>query len=167
MFVAPEILIKPGYIPGTIGRIAELHGIYYYRHWDFGLYFEAKVATELSAFLRRYDAKRDGIWLAVKNGRIEGSIVMDGIDAADKGVHLRWFIVSQALRGRGMGRMLMDCAMGFFNARGFKRAYLWTFEGLDAARRLYESAGFKLTKQQKGEQWGTLVNEQCFELETS
>jgi len=83
MNAAPEILIKSGYIPGSIGRIAELHGNYYHRDWGFGLYFEAKVATELSAFLQRFDEKRDGIWLAEQNGRIEGAIVIDGIHAEE------------------------------------------------------------------------------------
>ncbi len=158
-----EIFIRTGYIPGAIGRIAELHGTYYHRHWDFGLYFEAKVATELSAFLKRYDETRDGIWLAVQDDRVEGGIVMDGIEAADKGAHLRWFIVSAAVRGQGVGSRLIDCAMGFCRDRGYKKAYLWTFEGLGAARHLYEAAGFTLLKQQKGDQWGTPVNEQYFE----
>ena len=39
-----------GYLPGAIGRITELHGTYYAKNWDLGLYFEAKVATELAAF---------------------------------------------------------------------------------------------------------------------
>jgi len=46
-----------GYIPGSIGRVAELHGTYYHEHWDFSEFFEAKVATELSEFLGRYDEK--------------------------------------------------------------------------------------------------------------
>jgi hypothetical protein len=59
----PEIKIESGYVPGSIGRISELHGTYYHEHWGFGVYFEAKVATELSEFLRRYDGNRDGIWI--------------------------------------------------------------------------------------------------------
>ncbi len=164
MNAAPEIFIKAEYIPGSIGRISELHGTYYHRYWGFGLYFEAKVATELSAFLQRFDEKRDGIWLAEKNGRIEGAIVIDGIQAENKGAHLRWFIVSDALRGKGIGRELMDKAMAFCRGKGYKRTFLWTFEGLGAARYLYEATGFSLVKQQRGEQWGVLVNEQCFEL---
>ncbi len=166
MGAATEIIIKTGYIPGSIGRISELHGIYYHRYWGFGLYFEAKVAAELSAFLQRFDENRDGIWLAEQNGRIEGAIVIDGIHAENEGAHLRWFIVSHALKGRGIGRRLMDCAMDFCKTRGYKTTYLWTFEGLNPARRLYEAAGFRLLKQQRGEQWGTFVNEQYFELKT-
>ncbi len=154
-----------GYIPGCIGRIAELHGTYYHAHWNFGLFFEAKVAAELSAFLQRYDERRDGLWIAVVDGRVEGAVVIDSIHAHSEGAHLRWFIVSEALRGRGAGRRLIEAAIAFCRERQYARVYLWTFEGLDAARHLYESLGFKLIHQQEGKQWGTAVSEQRFELE--
>lgn len=164
MKYAQKFEITDGYTPGTIGRISELHGKYYFDHWRFGLYFEAKVATELSEFLQRYDSSRDRIWIATVNSRVEGSVVIDGIHAETKGAHLRWFIVSDALKGKGVGKKLLESAIDFSNTQGYKKIYLWTFEGLDAARHLYENAGFRLTKQQCGAQWGTTVNEQYYEL---
>jgi len=162
MILSPEFTIKSGYIPGSIGRIAELHGTYYHEHWGFGFFFEAKVATELSGFLNRFDKDRDGIWFADVNGRVEGSIAIDGLHALDEGAHLRWFIMSDALRGKGAGRKLINVAIDFCRSKGYKTIYLWTFEGLDAARYLYEDVGFKLAKQQRGIKWGTEVNEQYF-----
>jgi len=131
------------YVPGAIGRITELHGTYYEQHADFGLYFESKVACELSEFLRRYDSTRDGIWLALSHGRIEGSIVIDGVEADTEGAHLRWFIVSDSLRGNGVGSKLITIALDFCRMRQYKKIYLWTFEGLNAARHLYEKHGFQ------------------------
>jgi GNAT superfamily N-acetyltransferase len=160
----PEIKIESGYVPGSIGRISELHGTYYHEHWGFGVYFEAKVATELSEFLRRYDGNRDGIWISSVNGRGEGSIAIDGIHADKEGAHLRWFILSDGLRGKGVGKKLISGAMDFCRGKSYKKVYLWTFEGLHAARHLYEEAGFKIVKEQRGLQWGTEVNEQYFEL---
>ncbi len=164
MNIAQEFEITSGYSPGTIGRITELHSTYYFDHWRFGLYFEAKVANELSEFFQRYDSSRDGIWIATMNSRVEGSVVIDGIHAETEGAHLRWFIVADALRGKGVGKKLINSAIDFCNIKGYKKIYLWTFEGLNAARYLYENAGFKLTKQQSGAQWGTTVKEQLFEL---
>ena len=161
----PEIV--RGYVPGSIGRVAELHGTYYSRAWGFGLYFEAKVATELAAFLGRTDAACDGFWTVSRAGRVEGSIAIDGSRArgADHAAaHLRWFIVSDALRGTGVGSRLLEAAVGFCRGRGFPGVSLWTFEGLDAARHLYERAGFRLAEQRRGAQWGVEVNEQRFEL---
>jgi len=74
-----------GYVPGALGRITELHGAYYAQHWGMGLYFEAKVASEMGAFLLRFDSPHDGAWFAHANGQIVGSIVIDGHDAAGEG----------------------------------------------------------------------------------
>jgi len=159
--------IVKGYVPGAIGRITELHGTYYQQHADFGLYFESKVACELSEFLRRYDSARDGIWLALSQGRIEGSIVIDGVESDTEGAHLRWFIVSDSLRGNGVGNKLITIALDFCRMRKYKKIYLWTFEGLNAARHLYGKYGFRVTQQQRGNQWGSEVNEQRFESHLS
>jgi GNAT superfamily N-acetyltransferase len=160
-----EVEIVKDYIPGSIGRVAELHGTYYHHHWGFGLFFEAKVATELAEFLRRYDEKRDGFWTATLEGRVEGSITIDALHVESEGAHLRWFIVSDALRGRGIGNRLINSALDFCRDRGYRRLYLWTFEGLHPARYLYEKSGFKLVEQRRGIQWGTEVNEQQFLLQ--
>lgn len=157
------VRISKGYVPGAIGRVSELHGIYYAKNWGFGLFFEAKVAIELSSFLKEYDDTQDGLWVVDVNGRVEGGIAIDGAHAAKRGAHLRWFILSDALRGKGVGRQLMDYAVDFCIAKGYRTIYLWTFEGLDAARHLYERTGFRMVCQHKGIQWGTEVNEQKFE----
>ena len=158
-----EIIITEGYQPGAIGRIAELHGKYYNKSWHFGLYFEAKVATELSSFLERYESSQDRIWLVILGDSIEGSIIIDGLHADTDGAHLRWFIISDNLQGRGIGRKLLGKAMDFCTACNYRKTFLWTFQGLNAARRLYDDAGFKLVRQQTGDQWGNVVNEQYFE----
>ncbi len=159
-----EIEIAKGYVPGAIGRVAELHGVYYHDDWGFGLFFEAKVASELGEFLRRYDERRDGFWTVLANDRVEGAIAIDGIHREDKGAHLRWFIMSDALRGKGAGNRLIDTAIGFCRHKGYAKIFLWTFEGLDVSRHLYEKAGFRMVEQHTGTQWGTEVKEQRFEL---
>jgi GNAT superfamily N-acetyltransferase len=153
-----------GYVPGAIGRVAEMHANYYAKAWDFGLYFEAKVASELSDFLRRFDPARDGFWTAVRDGRVEGSIAIDAAKTGTEGAHLRWFILSDALRGAGVGNRLMQQAIDHCRQRGYARVYLWTFAGLEAARHLYEKSGFRLAEQIEGEQWGKQVLEQRFLL---
>ena len=160
------LTVQQGYTPGCIGRITELHADYYSRLAGFGLPFEAKVAGGLVAFFEQYQAGRDGIWLAVEGNRIQGSIAIDGSHAEEEGAHLRWFIASEETRGTRIGSRLMDHAMEHCIAQGFRRVYLWTFEGLETARHLYERHGFRLVHQQAGDQWGKLVNEQRFERHT-
>jgi GNAT superfamily N-acetyltransferase len=155
--------LHKGYLPGAIGRIVELHGRYYGELAGFGLPFESRVARELCEFCERYEEGRDGLWLAVLDGGIEGAIAIDGSRAGQEGAHLRWFIVADSLRGTGVGNALLTSAMEFCRARHYERVYLWTFEGLGAARHLYEKFGFRLVLQQSGTQWGVEVNEQRFE----
>ena len=152
------------YIPGAIGRIAELHGTYYYQHWDFHLFFESKVATELSEFLRRFNEAHDGFWVASVKEKIVGAIAIDGFNHDSQGAHLRWYIVAQEDQGHGIGKMLLEEAVEFCRKKKFNRVYLWTFAGLDAARHLYEKCGFKLCEECEGNQWGRTVTEQKFEL---
>lgn len=152
--------ITEGYQPGCIGDIASLHARYYAEHWGFGAYFERKVATGLAEFADALPADGKALWLYVENGRTLASLAIDG--DLDTGVaHLRWFIVDDVLRGSGVGRRLMATAMTFVDAR-FHETFLWTFKGLDAARHLYESFGFRLTDEAEGEQWGCKVTEQRF-----
>ena len=159
------VRINPGYIPGIIGRVTELHATYYSQNWGFGAFFEAKVASEMSKFVGRYDEHRDRLWYAMVNDRIEASITIDGIDVANTGAHLRWFISSDAVRGQGIGNRLMDEAIRFCREKRYSRVYLWTFLGLESARHLYEKAGFSLVETRPGMQWGTQVYEQRYELE--
>ncbi|MGF6372593.1 GNAT superfamily N-acetyltransferase [Paraburkholderia sp. RAU6.4a] len=115
-------------------------------------------AVPLALTVKRLKGK--GLWLYVENGRTLASVVIDGDN--DTGVaHLRWFIVDDSLRGAGIGRQLLSHAMRFVDER-FDETYLWTFKGLDAARHLYESFGFRLSEESEGTQWGTRVVEQRF-----
>jgi GNAT superfamily N-acetyltransferase len=154
--------ICEGYVPGCIGRITQLHAAYYSAASGFGVAFEAKVARELADFCQSYRQGRDGLWLARRDD-IEGAVVIDGSRAGDDGAHLRWFITSDALRGQGIGRRLIARALQFADGRGYPSVYLWTFAGLDAARHLYESHGFRLVHENLGSQWGAVVREQRFE----
>lgn len=158
----PPGLALDGYRPGAIGRVAELHAAYYAPRWGLGLYFEAKVARDLSEFLLRLDPARDRFWGLYGDQGLVGSIAIDGAEA--EGAHLRWFILAPERHGRGLGRRLLAEALGFCGARGHARVYLWTFAGLDAARHLYEAAGFRLAEELEAEQWGRTMREQRFVL---
>ena len=158
-----HITITEGYVPGCIGRIAELHAKYYSAANGFSVAFESKVARELADFCENYKPGRDGIWLAQYNGNIEGSIVIDGTNAKTTGAHLRWFITTDAIRGQGIGNKLLKGAVDFVQTCGYQTTYLWTFSGLNAARHLYEAQNFCLVQESPGNQWGSVVNEQRFE----
>ena len=132
------------YTPGALGWVVRQHGLYYAREWQFGKAFEVKVAGELANFLDRLDPTRDLFQLAWHKGEIIASLSLDGSEDDAEHGHLRWFIAADAARGSGAGGILLNRAISFAWANGFQSIYLWTFAGLDPARRLYDRAGFKL-----------------------
>jgi ribosomal protein S18 acetylase RimI-like enzyme len=152
-----------GYRPGALAGIVALHAAYYAREWRFGLPFEAKVAGELAEFSSRMDPSSDLFLAAYRSGELIGSVVVDQSGGGPMGAHLRWFIVSEAARGTGLGRRLIDVAMAHCDARGFECVWLTTFAGLDAARALYERHGFVLVSEADRDQWSGGVREQLFE----
>lgn len=166
--MAPPIAppLRRGFHPGLLGDVVALQARYYAEAWGFGPFFEAKLARELAEFAGRYDPARDLILSVGDGARTEGSVTIDGSDPAAPGglLHLRWFILGEGARGRGLGRALLDEALAFCRASGRDGVYLWTFAGLDAARRLYDGAGFRLVEELAGETWGTRVTEQRFVL---
>jgi N-acetylglutamate synthase-like GNAT family acetyltransferase len=145
-----EVYIS-NYVPGAIGRIAELHGNYYNKFW---------VAS-------------------VKN-KIIGSIAIAGDQKKKNEARLRFFIISPDYQGLGVGNLLMEKAISFCKDSGFKEVYLTTFAGLDAAKHLYEKFttfagldaakhlyekwGFKLIEEKEDTTWGVVVKEQLFIL---
>jgi GNAT superfamily N-acetyltransferase len=151
------------YIPGTLGRVTELHARYYHQYWGFDLFFEAKVAAEMAGFLERYEPARDGLWVAMVDQQLVGSIAINGQEADTHGARLRWLIVSPEYQGRGLGGQLMQEAMAFCRRARFRRIYLTTFAGLHAARHLYEKEGFRLVDERADKHWGKTVAEQTFE----
>jgi len=153
-----------GYYPGAIGQITTLHAVYYEKHWGLDHSFEAQEARELADFIIYFDDRRDGLWNAVSGGALIGCIAIAGDREQTKDARLRWYIVDPAWHGQGIGTRLMTKAIDFSKEAGYNRIYLWTFEGLNQAQRIYERNGFRLTEVRDVEQWGGMIREQRFEL---
>lgn len=153
------------YYPGVVGKVVELHATYYHRHWGFDVSFETQVARELADFILGFVPGRDGFWAARWKGHFAGSIAIDGSNESEEGARLRWFIVDPRFQGRGIGSALLNKALAFCRQTGHKRVFLWTFKGLDTARRLYERSGFSLSLEHEVSQWGAVILEQRFDWE--
>jgi uncharacterized protein YhfF/GNAT superfamily N-acetyltransferase len=157
----PRLL--PCLMPGALSASAALQSQYYAREHGFGVFFESGRMADISGFLDRFDPERDAVWVAVDGGRVLGTIVIDGGSGRDpSAAQLRWFIVADELRGSGMGRRMMSAAMEFAAAR-YASVVLGTFAGLDAARHLYESFGFRRVLERPSTAWGPEVLEQHWE----
>lgn len=154
----------PGYRPGLIADVVRLHADYYTREWSFGLPFEAKVASELSAFMTAFRPGLDFFAAEDDDSRtLLGAISLEAPTPDEPLAHLRWFITSDKARGTGLGRRLMQAVIEHADAQGFPGIYLTTFDGLKPARHLYESFGFMLVAEEERDQWSGGVREQRFE----
>jgi N-acetylglutamate synthase-like GNAT family acetyltransferase len=151
------------YGPGDLGYIAYRHGALYSREYDLGVPFEGYVISSMVEFLDNKDPVLDRVWIAEVNGQFAGCVALIG-RGADR-AQLRWFLVEPEFRGRGIGKGLVRVLLDHCREAGAKNIYLWTLSILDAARTVYEKAGFRLTEQVTHEIWGKTLTEQRWDLD--
>ncbi len=92
--------------------------------------------------------------VALVDGEVGGYVKLGRateLAASDHVVHVDGLAVAGPCRRRGVGRALVDAAAAEARARGARRLTLRVLGHNDAARRLYESAGFVVEGIQRGE----------------
>ncbi|MEM5584153.1 helix-turn-helix domain-containing GNAT family N-acetyltransferase [Roseibium sp. AS2] len=157
-----DLPIVEGYQTGMIGDIAALHARTHGPIIGTGPTFESVVSKSMAEFMPRIGNPANNSWSVVEGSEVIGSISIDGEDLGGNIAHLRWFILSERLRGKGLGKVLLARALEHCDRHGFGEIHLWTLKGLDAARALYERNGFVLADEYAGDQWGKEVTEQMF-----
>jgi N-acetylglutamate synthase-like GNAT family acetyltransferase len=156
----PNVNIRNYLKPGDIGYLTYLHGVLYAQEYGWDHTFEAYVAGPLAEFAKARN-DRERIWIVEKDANIAGSIAI--VEANKEEAQLRWLLLHPNLRGRGIGRMLVEEAISFSKERDYSSVYLWTVSGLAAAGELYKMAGFQLIEENRHEVWGSIVTEQRYE----
>jgi ribosomal protein S18 acetylase RimI-like enzyme len=151
--------------PGDLGAILEHHGRVYAREHGVDSSFEAHVAATLAnAALRGFPQPNEAIWIVEHDGVHAGSFALT--DSEDGVACARWFLLDPAVRGRGLGRQLVDELVAAADEAGYERIVLETFSDLRAAAHLYRSRGFRVTSAETGPRWGRAeITYQSYELE--
>ena len=153
-----------GYAPGAFGWCVGLHGSWYAENAGFGRDFEIAVATGMAEFLERDGVRGNRAVFARDDSGWLGTASID-LDRAEDGLaKLRWVIVEARARGLGVGRAVLTAVLDHARDAGADGVFLDTFAGLDAARRLYEAAGFELVGEAETDQYGPVVIGQRFEM---
>jgi len=147
---------------GDIGTIIYLHGALYAKEYGYDHTFEAYVAEPLGQFAKRKNT-RERVWVVEQNGKVLGSIALCEVSKDE--AQLRWFLISPELRGQGMGRRLIALLLEFAVEQGYQSISLWTVKGLDAAKHIYQSFDFILSKEIEHFVWGSRHTEQEYTLE--
>ena len=110
------------------------------------------------------DPARDvALWVR-EDDAVRGFVAIWALRDDPAEARLRWFILDDALRGRGLGRALIAAAMEHCRNVGFRRVELFTFAALTAARALYREAGFRLIEEREHADWGAPIILERFEL---
>lgn len=156
----PAILRPPEC--GDFGWIIHRHGALYHQEYGWNAEFEALVAEIVAKFIKNFKEGRELCRVADRGGRVVGSVFVVEEDAET--AKLRLLYVEPDARGDGLGRRLVEEAMSFARQAGYRRMTLWTNDLLDAARHIYEKAGFRLVSQEQHESFGHKLTGQYWEL---
>ena len=96
---------------------------------------------DLFAFDEHYAPPHGAFWVVRDEaGRVVGSVGVDRVDANTAEIH-RLYLDAQ-LRGRGLGRALVETALAWARERTLARMVLWSDTRFTQSHRLYERMGF-------------------------
>jgi len=147
--------------PGDIGAVIRLHGMLYAEEHGFDHSFEGYVAAGMAEFARSFDPDRERLWMVEEGSQSVGSIAL--VKHSPTEAQLRWFLIHPQYRGRGLGRFLLGEIFRFCGEKGYRKVFLWTVRGLNAATHLYTSFGFRKTEEKTHPLWGNILTEERYD----
>jgi DNA-binding MarR family transcriptional regulator/GNAT superfamily N-acetyltransferase len=154
-------VLRPPQI-GDLGWIVHRQGALYWKEWGYDERFEALCAEIVAKFVQNFDAKRERCWIAEKDEEIAGSVFL--VKEAEKTAKLRLLYVEPSARGLGIGRRLVAECVRFARQAGYEKIVLWTQSELDAARHVYEKAGFRVVEKKEHHSFSKDLTAEVWEL---
>ena len=134
----PSIIpFEERHVPAVLGLIGAI-----FREYD--LTFDpAGYDADLHEIEGTYRAGGGDFWVLEDGGRVLGTVAVVPLSASE--VELKRVYLDAALRGRGWGQRLVDHALAWAVARGYRRARLWSDVKFDRAHVMYRRLGFVQT----------------------
>jgi DNA-binding MarR family transcriptional regulator/GNAT superfamily N-acetyltransferase len=148
---------------GDMGWVVHRHAVLYGEEYGWDIGFEGVAAKIISEIVEHFNPARDRCWIAEQDGEIVGSVFL--VQKTKTVAKLRLLYVEPKARGLGIGRRLVDECVRHARQVGYKKITLWTQGNLNAARRIYEAAGFTRIEHHKHHSWGVDLISETWELE--
>jgi DNA-binding MarR family transcriptional regulator/GNAT superfamily N-acetyltransferase len=163
----PESVPAPSYglrslRTGDIGWIIHRQAVLYAQEYGWDQTYEHLITDILAKFVRDFDREAERGWVAEIGEKVVGSVFL--VKASPTVARLRLLYVEPEARGLGIGRHLVRECIDFARTRGYRKLSLWTNDVLGSARRIYESAGFELVKEERHHSFGKDLVGQTWEL---
>lgn len=163
-----DIIIRP-FVPSDIPIVLEKHKVLYAK--EFGYLpdaFSTYVSDALDDFLER---KGGMLWIAEYPKASAAKDLSDDVEQSiwagciaivriGNGIgRLRFLLVDFPFRSCGLGRKMMEVALGYCEDMNYKRIVLSTAGDCQSAIRMYKKFGFRMVKSSEGTVWGGLTDE--------
>jgi DNA-binding MarR family transcriptional regulator/GNAT superfamily N-acetyltransferase len=149
---AESVHLRPLQI-GDLGWITHRQAVLYQGEYGWDWTYEGLVSQILGDFAAHYDADRDDAWVAESRGNVAGSVFLMKTDDPAM-AKLRLLYVEPSARGLGVGTRLVRTCIERARALGYRKLTLWTNDVLISARRIYETAGFRLLNEERHRSFG-------------
>ncbi|MGK7927081.1 MAG: GNAT family N-acetyltransferase [Spirulina sp.] len=112
---------------------------------EYGLPWEPKRADLDVIEIEEYYLNKEGeFWVVERLGAIVGTGAYYPIGKGNNAVELRKMYLLPEVRGRGLGRFLLQQLEGAIAERGFQEIWVETATVLKEAVQLYESCGYQI-----------------------
>jgi DNA-binding MarR family transcriptional regulator/ribosomal protein S18 acetylase RimI-like enzyme len=155
-------ILRPPQV-GDLGWVVHRQGALYWQEYGYDEHFEALVAEIVAKFVQNLDARRERCWIAERHEEIVGSVFL--VKESDEIAKLRLLYVEPSARGLGIGGRLVAECVRFARQAGYEKIVLWTQSELDAARHVYEKAGFRVVEKKEHHSFGKDLTAEVWELE--
>ena len=156
-----DVLLTTTFTMGDIEYSKKRHVEIFGSEYGFSEFFNKYATAAIDAFPKSYNPEKDFMLIAKVEDKFAGTITFMG---EENGIgRLRFFFVEPFTRGKGVGRLVFTTAMDMAKEMGYNHLYFSTYNVLNAARTMYRTLGFVITKETPEEEVAPGVIEEIWE----
>jgi RimJ/RimL family protein N-acetyltransferase len=135
-----ELMVTAGAPADAAGVIALIGRVFA----EYGFVYDPAVeVADLLRFRAHYEPPRGAFFVVRRGGLIVGSVGVERLEADTAELH-RLYLDAE-LRGRRLGRALVEAVLDWCRAQDIPRIILWSDTRFERAHRLYARMGFVQT----------------------